>query len=223
MSNQNLFVIIFFVVFLSVILLSEYLYKRFALQPEYTRKIIHVISTLFSLAFLVVFQSYVYVLLLGLTFFLILFIGKHFNVFKSIDTVERKTVGSYLLPISICLLFFLARENNNKLYFILPVLILGISDPLAGIFGTVYKNKTRKIIIFKYQFDKTILGSGVFLISTCIITFIILKLFFYTNIQLYFLSLIIVCGATIVEIISSRGTDNITVPLTVFMILYLMR
>lgn len=67
------------------------------------------------------------------------FIGKYRNAFKSIDSVKRKTGGSYLLPVSICILFYFSNTQSNTLIFVLPLLILGISDPLAGTFGMMYR------------------------------------------------------------------------------------
>ena len=116
MIHQALYTFIFLLVFLGLIFLCELLYKRFNLKAEITRKLAHIISSLFSLVFLLTFQSYWYVIILGISFFIILFLGQYFNVFKSIESLERKTAGSYLLPISICLLFFFSRESNNIKY-----------------------------------------------------------------------------------------------------------
>jgi len=222
MIYQTLYTLLFLAGFLSLIFLCEFLYKRFNLKAEITRKFAHIISSLFSLIFLFTFQSFWYVIILGISFFLILFIGKHFNIFKSIDSVERKTAGSYLLPISICLLFLFSKENNNNLFFTLPILVLGISDPLASIFGTIYRNRTKKIVLFKKEFDKTYIGSIVFSISTFIISIVVLNLYSFSGRELVLLSIGITAVATLIEILSSNGIDNITVPHTVLLILFLI-
>ncbi len=220
MINQTLFTIAFIVGFLSLIYFCEFIFKKFSLKAEITRKFAHIFSSLISLLFLFTFQSFWYVIILGVAFFFILRIGKHFNTFKSIDSVKRKTAGSYLLPISICLLFIWSRLNHNDLFFILPILILGISDPLASIFGTLYKNRTKKIVLFKYEFDKTYMGSAIFSISTFIISIIVLQSYQFIGSQLILLSLFIAFVSTFVEILSSNGFDNITVPHAVLLILY---
>jgi len=162
------------------------------------------------------------VIILGISFFFILFIGKRFNIFKSIDSVERKTAGSFLLPISICLLFLFSRENNNNLFFVLPILILGVSDPLASIFGTIYRDRTKKIVLFKKEFDKTYIGSIVFSISSFIISIVVLHLYSFSGRELVLLSISITAVATLIEILSSNGIDNITVPHSVLLILFLI-
>ena len=221
MKNQIIYTFVFLIIFLSLLFFTEFLYKRFNLQAEITRKFAHIVSTLFSLVFLVFFQSFWYVLLLGFVFFSILFTGKYFNFFKSIESVQRKTAGSYLLPVSIGFLFFFSKLANQNLYFILPILILGICDPLAGILGTIYKDRTKKIVLFNHVFNKTILGSSVFFISAFIISFLVLKFFSNSTIHLGLLSLGLASVVTIVEVLSSNGLDNITVPQTTLLILYL--
>jgi len=219
MNIQILFSLAFIIGFLLILAFCELLFKQFGTPVEYTRKLAHFLSSMFSLGFLVIFHSYSYVAILGSVLFVLLFVGKYFNLFKSIDSVNRKTAGSYLLPISIGLMFFLYKENNNKLLFILPILLLGISDPLAGIIGTLFHYKTKKIKIFTHHFDKTILGSSAFWSSSFIITMVVLKYFSYNGFQLIVLSFSLACITTVVEIFSSNGTDNITIPLTAYMFL----
>jgi phytol kinase len=222
MSYQILYTVVFTAGFIGLILFSELLYAKYNVQAEITRKLAHIASALFSLVFLSIFQSYWYVVILGVIFFLLLFVGKRFNIFKSIYAVERKIGGSYLLPVSICLLFIISKINNNNLLFVLPILTLAISDPLAGIFGTVYKHKTRKIVLLNKEFDKTIIGSSVFFISTLILSIIVLPFYTFPISQAIIISIVLSVLATFVEIISINGSDNLTVPLLICLILFLI-
>ncbi len=221
MIEQLLYTILFIVVFLFLIFICEFLYRKFNLKAEITRKIAHISASLFSLVFLYTFQSYLYVIILGTLFFLLLFIGKRYQFFKSIDAVQRKTAGSYLLPVSICLLFVISKESGNQLFFVLPILVLSLSDPLASIAGTAYKHRTRNIQIFNRKLDKTYLGSMVFAAFTLIITLIVLFLYNFSGIHLVGLSIIIALSATVVEMFSCNGLDNLTVPHFILLLLYL--
>jgi dolichol kinase len=223
MNYQLIFTILFLIGFITILFFAEFLYKKIEVKSEYTRKFAHVFATLSSLSFVLIFQSHWYVLFLGLTFFFILYIGKKNNKFKSIDSVERKTGGSYLLPIAIYIMFYISDIFDTTLYFILPILILGISDPLAGIFGTHFKQKTRNIKIGKYLFNKTIIGSTAFFISTFLLTLITLYFFGFSIQNILILAILISLIDTFVEIISSKGIDNITVPLITFLTLFLYR
>lgn len=220
MKSQLLYTFVYIIGFIGLLVVCELLYKKSKVSAEYTRKIGHTASTLSTIFFPFIFHSYGYVLSIVIFSFALLYIGKHFMLFKSIESVERKTEGSYLLPLSICSLFLLSQGNN--LFFILPILVLGISDSLAGISGTLYKDRTSKIVLFKHEFNKTILGTIVFSISTFIISLIVLNLFHFDSIKLILLSLFITCIAAIIEVISPKGTDNITVPHSVLILLYLL-
>jgi phytol kinase len=162
------------------------------------------------------------VVILGVIFFFVLFIGKRYNLFKSIYSIKRKSAGSYLLLASISLLFFISKEADNSLLFILPLLILAISDPLACIFGTWYQHKTRKIILFKREYDKTILGSSVFFISALVISITVLTFFSFTLTQIIIWSILLAALGTFIEIVSLNGTDNLTVPLVICLVLYFL-
>jgi phytol kinase len=215
-----LYTMLFAVGFLGVIGLSEFLFRKYQLDVELTRKFSHILATLASLAFLLTFHSYIYVLLLGVLFFIILFVGRRLKLFRSIDSVRRKTAGSYLLPVSIGLMFVLSKELGSQLLFILPILVLGISDPLAGLFGTLYGARFGNIKLLHYGYEKTYLGSGVFFLSTLLLHLFVLPYFSFQGWNLIGVALGLSTLATVVEIVSPNGTDNLTVPLVICLALY---
>jgi phytol kinase len=221
MIDQIIIAILFFAGFWCIIYAAEYLHRHYAINPEYTRKMAHSLATLASLIFIFTIKSHWYILILGLFFFLLLLVAKRMKLFNSIDAVNRKTGGSYLLPVSVYLVFYIASTYGNNLLFFLPILLLGISDPLAGFVGTYYRNSIKKITLFNYQLDKTILGSSVFFASTLIITLVTLYLFDYELPKLLFLSILIAAATTVTELLSPYGTDNLTVPLMTVFLLYI--
>lgn len=220
MTLQIIYISSLLIGFFVIIAISEILLKQFNVSSEYTRKVAHIIGTLVSLCLIFIITSHWYVFLLELIVFLILFIGKNKGTFKSIDSVSRKTGGSYLLPVAIYLVFMISSELNNTLIFILPMLILGISDPLAGIFGVYFEAKTSKITINNYVFEKTIVGSSVFFASALLISIATLLAYDYELMKVFTLSIVIAGTTTIVEILSIKGSDNVTVPLITILLLY---
>ena len=221
MIRQLLYTLLFIVVFLFLIFICEILYRKFKLKAETTRKLAHIAAALFSLVFLYTFQSYAYVVILGVIFFLLLFIGKRYQFFISIESVQRKTSGSFLLPLSICSLFVISKISENQLFFVLPILVLSLSDPLASIAGTTFKGRTKNIYIFRQKLDKTYLGSIVFAVSTMSISVVVLYLYNFSGFPLIGLSVIITLTATVVEMLSYNGYDNLTVPHVILLLLYL--
>ncbi len=221
MIGQILIIILFFIGFFCIIYLSEYLHSHFNISSEYTRKFAHSLATLSSLIFLVAIKSHWFIFILGLFFFLLLLTANRLKLFGSIHAVKRKTGGSYLLPIAIYTVFYISRSAGNDLLFILPILLLGISDPLAGLAGYSYRHRIKSITIFKQKLDKTILGSGVFFLSTLIISIITLYLWDYGFPKFVLFSLVISAVMTLTELLSPYGTDNLTVPLMTALLLSL--
>lgn len=208
MNIQLIYTLIYLVGFFCIIQLTELIYHKFHINAEITRKIAHVLGSLSSLSFLLLFNSHWYVLIIGVAFFLLLFISKLKGIYSSIDSIERKSIGSYLLAVSIYNIFLISELAEDKLYFVLPLLILGISDPMAGLVGTSFK-KARQIKILSMIFQKTYIGSITFFISTFVLTFI----FDFKDENILFVGFYFAFPLTLIEIISNRGLDNLTVPL----------
>jgi phytol kinase len=223
MMTQLLYLVGFVVAFVGLLFGCEVLHVKFHVQTEITRKLAHTVATLISLVFLLTFQSYIYVVIMGAIFFLILYVGKRIKFFTGIDEVKRKTAGSYLLPLAIGSLFIIYMQTSNSLLFIFPILVLGISDPLAGIFGTLYRERTRPIRFFQRTFDKTVLGSSVFFLATFVLGIITFYGHDITDGRLILLALGLAMLGTLVELFSTHGWDNITVPLVLSLVLYLLQ
>ncbi len=221
MSPATLYMALLMIGLLLIIGFSEYLYKNRQISTEYTRKIAHILGSLSSLIFIYIFDSYWYVVAIGVFFFVLLFFGKHKNMFNSIDAVQRTTSGSFLLPIAITGLFVAAKMMNNDLLFVLPVLILGISDPLAGILGVHFQKRTSNIRLFGRTLQKTYLGSTAFFLSAFLISITTLSIHGLPFAQAVLMASIIAILSTFVEMISTKGFDNILVPAAVMVLLIL--
>ncbi len=210
MRDQLIYFCVFCVFYASIIVLCEFLYRK-GFDTEYSRKLAHLFSTLSSLFFPFIFNIHWYVLALGVISFVILFKASKNDFLPSINSVKRKTYGSYLLPISICIIYYIYMHYESKILFILPILILAISDSLAGLIGKILKSK-------KILYKKTILGTSVFFLSTFIISFFLL--YFHINMMnTIIISLGIASITSVVELFSSNGIDNITIPLCVAILL----
>jgi len=215
--------IIAFIYFLGIALLlifNEINYRRLNIKGEISRKFAHFVSTLATVIFPYIFSSHWYVLVLAIIFFIVLFITKNGTQLKSIHDIDRKSIGSYLLPLSIYITFFISEQLDNKLLYILPMLILAISDPMAAIVGISLKKNNHKIIIFGIDTKKSIFGSGAFFLSSLIISLIALyfnRISFDTTTLL--IAFLVALVSSIGELLSWRGSDNISIPISVILVL----
>ena len=213
MNLQLLYCILFLLCFALILILCEFLHKK-GIQAEYTRKIAHSLSALLSLTIPVYFSSKWYALLFVIAAFLIVYIGKRKHFLKSIHSVKRKTYGAFLLPVAIGIVYYVSVWKQDNMFFILPVFILAISDPLACYFGTTYKSKVLKS-------EKTLIGTLVFFFLTVIICTTIILLHRSADLKILSIALCISVIASVIELISPNGSDNLTIPLSVIISLQL--
>lgn len=219
-GNQIALTVIFLVAFVSLLVFTELIYRRLGFKGEVTRKFAHLTATLSTVTFPYLFSDHWYVLALATFFFILLLISKRKTRLKSIHDITRKSFGSYLLPVAIYLTFLIALQQGNRFYFILPVLVLAISDPVAGLLGLNIKQFNHKIKFFGHDFQKTTLGSASFFISCFLISLV--GLFYYRMVfdaKTFWLAISIAVVGTLVELFSWRGTDNLFIPMSVLMML----
>ncbi len=222
MINELVLTFIFLIAISFLLIVGELIYRRFGLKGEITRKFAHFTATLSTVTFPYLFSSHWYVLALSSFFFIILYVSRHGAQLKSIHDIARKSVGSYLLPVSIYLTFLISLHFRNKFLFILPILILAISDPLAGILGLNVKKNNNKIKLFHIKSEKTYIGSGAFLFSSFMIS--IIGLYFNRmvfDLKTFWLALAIAVVTTLAEFFSFRGTDNFSIPISALLMLML--
>lgn len=222
MGNIVVLSIVYLVGISLLLIFNELNYRRLKVKGEITRKFAHFTATLATVPFPYIFPSHWYILVLALLFFAVLLFTQHGTQLKSIHDIQRKSIGSYLLPLSIYISFLLSDIMDNKFIYILPMLILAISDPMAAILGINIKNFNGRIKVFGKKLNKTWLGSGAFFASSFVIS--ILALYFNRglfDLKAFWLSILIASVTTLAELISWRGSDNLSIPLSAVGVLLL--
>lgn len=196
--------------FLALFGIAEVLYYKFKVNAEITRKIVHIGTGLLTMLFPVLLGNHWLVLILCSAFAVILILSLKFGFLKSINAIERSSVGSIAYPVAVyssyaCYQYF----DNSSEFFYLPVLLLAICDPVAAFVGSKWplgKYKSGKTF-------KTIMGSFAFFSSALIICFICLSIFTTNNNILLGIGIAVI--ATLAEAFSAKGYDNITIPVVV--------
>ena len=205
-----------------LLIFNELVYRRLNPTGEITRKFAHATSVLATVSFPYIFPSHWYILVLAVLFAVVLFYTRNGKQLKSIHDIERKSIGSYLLPLSIYLTFLFSNLTGNMFIYILPMLILAVCDPMAAILGINIKAHNGRIKLFGKKLNKTRLGSGTFLVSSFIIS--IIALYFHRGVfdsKTFWLAMLVASGTMFAELISWRGSDNLSIPLSAVLILVL--
>ena len=201
--------------FLAVFGLAELWRAKAGPPVEWTRKAVHVGGGLIVCAFPWLFQSSWTVLLLCLGFGGVLILARILKFLPSVQDVERKSVGELVYPLAVVALFWVAHEN--KVFYLVPMLSLVVSDALAALIGKSYGRLT-------YDVDegesKSFEGSAAFFLSTFLACQLpLLLMTSLDKVLVILVSLQLAYLVTCFEAISLSGLDNLVLPLGGYYIL----
>jgi len=129
---------------------------------------------------------------------------------------DAKRVSHGELYFAVAIAGLMLASAQQPLLFVVPVLLLTISDAAAAIVGKAYPRGR----LTGLARNKTVSGSAAFLTTAFVI--ILLGLLHYTNLPLgvsLTAAAIVATGTCIVEVISQRGRDNLFVPAAAYLLL----
>jgi dolichol kinase len=222
MNPQLLASAIFLLLFLAIIVAAQFMYKA-SVDTEKSRKFVHVSGGILSLFLPYFIDSHWYVLGLCSIAFLTLLITWIRKDLPGIHKTKRKSVGSVIFPIPVYICFAVDLEpRDTHIGFYLPVLLLTFSDTIAEWSG----KKWGKYGPAFFGGKKTLIGSLFFFVSAVLL---ILGVMIYTDnwtitftLNDLYPVLIIASVATVAELVSMNGWDNLTVPLSVLAVIWIM-
>ena len=219
-SNVNdwfVFIAIFLGIFL-VLGIAEFVAKHFKFNPDSTRKLIHVIVGSVVSICPFVMTSNEPLLLLCLIFIAINSYLLFSNSIDSMNKISRVTYGTIFFPISI---FFLAALFWEKpISYTIAVWILTFADPFAASIG-----KRSKYHYKIWKDEKSLAGSFamfsmsfmIVMIATDLMSRVFNAAFFLPIEVLFGLAFFTALSSTLSEMISNKGSDNISIPICSFL------
>lgn len=208
-------VVLYSLVYLILFGFTELLYHKLRVNAYTTRKVVHIGTGLIALTFPVYLDAFWQVLILCLSFLVLMALSERFNWFKSITDVSRKSYGSWLFALVVLICFYVQSALQSPVYYFLPLLILTISDPLAASVG----KKFQFVPIHVFGAHKTLGGSLAFLISS--LTLICSFAYFYQTDWMWWQMMSFALVVSVVELMSVKGWDNLTIPLSAIGLMYL--
>jgi phytol kinase len=199
-----------------LLLITEILWRKHKLQVEVGRKIVHM-GTGVIVAFWPHFLNWTIIQVAALAMLAVILISYKFNIFKSIHSVNRLTRGEILYPVGILICALL---EPAPWVFSVAILHLALADGLAAVVGVHYGKSTRYQII---SHGKSLAGSLTFFVTSFLI-FVGASFIVSENAlpHLYGWFLWSALTLTLVENLSWYGLDDITVPVSVIVILTLL-
>jgi phytol kinase len=189
--------------FLGVI---EYLsYTKRIIHSEITRKITHMVAGVVVASWPFYFKWW-QIGLLSLASLFVISLSIQYNIFRSIHSVNRHSLGEVFFAIAIGALAFL---DGSPWIFAVAMLHLGLADGLAAIVGVTLGKRSR-YKVFGYQ--KSWAGTLTFFIVSVLLTG---TYFVITGSQDLTMLAVVPILATLVENFAVFGSDNLFVPLMV--------
>lgn len=220
MDIQWVYMLLFAMLFLCFLLLMEVAHLSYKIDSEDTRIIIVLSAGLQCLLYPLIFDNYVILFTFFMFFIIFTTLAEYVGVLKSIHNIERNTWGHIIYPIVPLIALYFSKFTGNLYDYYLIVIPASISDPLATIVGRRWPYKEYKIQGVK----KSFMGSLTLFLVTIISTFIIYALFRnvidITNVVIYIIFYSIFM--TVVEFVSLRGMDVLSLPLVSMVLLYLL-
>lgn len=195
---------------------AEFLYHVLKVEASVTRKIVHICTGLLTMLFPLLIENHWLVLALCGSFLFILLASVPLKLLPSINAVNRTTHGSFIYPIIVYGCYLVYDHYGAYVFYYLPILTLALCDPIAELVG---KNAPwRPYRIFGHS--KTLSGSLGFMTSSILLSGILMYAF--ENMQwATAIPLILLIGliSTVAEGLSHKGYDNLSIPLSVELIL----
>ena len=193
-----------------LIILSEFFFNKKTTTSNFNRKLIHILVGCFASFSPLFFSSHLPSIALALIFIFIDTINVKYQLWKGIESINKLSMGTIFFPFSY-LIFSLFFWNYTE-FFILSFLILSIADPVASIIGENIKEPK----VYRVWLDKkSIEGSITFFSASFLVVYFGSSLLLpYSFSYILCFSFFIASFATIAELISARGSDNISIPVT---------
>jgi phytol kinase len=193
--------------------------KYAAPHPEVLRKLMHILMGLVSVSFPWLFDRVWPVLVLaGGSLAALILVRSGVSITRSLRSVlhgvERTSWGELLFPVSVAIVFTLAK--GDPLLYCVPILILALADAIAALAGIFYG-----VLRFKtLEGSKSIEGSIAFFLVTFICVYLSVSLFSDTGEkEAVLMGLLMGVLVMMFEAMAWRGLDNLFIPVASFALL----
>jgi len=206
---------LFFLLLFAIIGLAELIRRMMGWTPEATRKSVHMATGLLVATTPFVLQSKWPMVILGSLFVIVNSVAIHKQLFKAMHATTRCSYGTVFYPLSFVILV-LWLWDGNRIALVTAMLIMALADALAAIVG----ENVRKPMLFSFGTEmKSVQGSVTMFGATAVIVFVFLSLFpfegaaWIEGAARIWIALLVAVFSTACEAISTRGSDNLSVPL----------
>lgn len=191
-----------------VTLLALGLHRWYGVEPEIMRKVVHIgTGNVILLAWWLDIPA---ILGIGasIVFSVVTLLSYRFPLLPGIDSVGRKSLGTFFYAVSIGVLMVCFWQLGPQ-FAVMGVLIMTWGDGLAALIGQRWGQHRYKL----WGIQKSWEGSSVMLLVSGVVSSLILVSVYGAHWQVWLSALAVAVVATCLEAFSKLGIDNLTVPL----------
>lgn len=212
---QNIVGIITSYIYIAIIIgIAQIFLKN---KEEESRKFIHILLANWWIIAMIFFDNAIWASIVPFTFIIINYISYKKGLIKAMEREKSDGLGTvyYVISLFVIVLITFGIIKNPGIG-LCSIFVMGYADGLAGLVGRKIESKEYKVKNTK----KTVAGS----LTMLFVTFIVVSIYMMMSNVVFWpiKSIIISLIVTVVEAISIKGTDNLTVPLVTCGLLLLM-
>ena len=231
MNNDILGLILSYVYATSLLIISEILVRKFGWKQFVTRKLVHIGAGMWVWGILYFFDNWYLGIIPFATFIVFNFILYKFHILQGVDEKDSSP-GTVYFAFAITVLFGLFWRTGiaaDQVYLAVgAVMAMTWGDGLASLIGKIWGK--RKYTFFKHT--RTLEGSAAMFLGSFISIWLTLSYLPGSSLSPFSLSIdptvvltisvLSALAGTLAEAISPAGTDNLSVPFSVAVILWIL-
>ncbi len=216
---NNIFGLIVSILYVGIIIVSAKVFEKAG--KEASRKYIHIMLSNWWIIAMIFFDNMFWAAAAPAIFVVINYLSYKKGIIKVMERDDsddnKESLGTVYYALSLLILALITfGPLNNPIIGLCGILVMGYGDGLAAVIGQAVKSK--EFIIAGNK--KSLAGS---LAMFCVTLMIFVGFLVYSNAEYIAIkSILVAIVMTIVEAVSIKGTDNITVPLTTSLLALLM-
>lgn len=216
-SEEWMFIVVVFFLVGVLVAAAELVRRMMNGGSEMTRKFVHVVAGVLMMSSPFVFHSGIPVLVITGIMVIATFLSIKLDFLKSLHGTDRTSYGTTYHPLSFFILVLLFWDRSPEILTI-SISILAIPDALAAMVGQRVKDPHYIELDLE---RKTVEGTLTMFVSSLLCIFFLFDHFdIQTSASTALVILVTALFVTGWELISFKGSDNLTVPLSAAFILY---
>lgn len=214
--NDGVGLVVSYVWVFAVLGAGEGLRLIFKLPRDFTRKFVHIGVGLWAIGTVLVFQNWYAAIVPPLSFIVLNYISYRREVFKAMEAADKSNLGTVYFPISFAIVIALCWARPAVIAAGLMPMTWG--DALASIIGMRWGRRRYTV----GGSTRSLEGSVAMFVFSLAAVFLVLWGGGTPPVTAGLYALVVAAVATLVEAVSVRGLDNITVPLVSALVLWLL-